>query len=807
MKNVWLFLLLFSIFLSFNCGGGGGEGESYVQPGSTGKAIIGNLGNADVKIFKVEGDGSLSLLWTGKTSSGETLDEIGNFDTHADELTDDSLYIYQVCGGYDWDVDDNGIKDEVPTENNGCIRAVVLGREVKEVGNRFIVSSLTEFQYRWIARFLKYNYSRDKLLNERNRIAEKMLLYDLNGDNSIDQKDIIIFNPKTDSQKVHPLLLAQGEDFIDALHRDDPFIPRMAGSVSTVDILNGKDILIDGNYAFTIWPFTILDISDPFNPAVVHKIETVYGEKLFKSGNFVYIADRNRGIHIIDVSDISNPVVKSRFYLSGAYFTDIYISGDYAYAVDKISGLKIIDVSDKSNPVLISSFPISENIYSISGKGNYLYIGGDRYLHIIDITDINNPIEEKKLNTGRVYSIDISGNYLYISGYSLGIYNIADPSNPALESVIPVYSKDTYVRENVLFSAGPLRVYLFDISDKKHPQEVGQIPTGIYDKAVSVKDNFVFVAGDKKIKVLSTLSGSFNQNDFKEPVIVKEISTTGAKALDIKGGFLYVADTNSLKIFDISDPVNLSLKGRLLTGALDIFVDGNYGYISGGVRGFFIADISDKTNPSIVSSISTVKAFSAYKKGSYVYLAGGGSRYMYIVDVSDILNPSVIFSFNVENSVYDVYVQDRYAFVAGAGSGLKILDISDPLNPSPVLDLDTDSAHGIFVSDGYLYLADGNGGLKIFDISDVPSSRLVGSVGTGHYAWKSYVYDRFSFVADGFGGVQIIDISNKNEPEVVEFINTKDYAFDVSVFGNYMYIADGKGGILVVDMDLYDELE
>jgi len=34
----------------------------------------------------VEDDGTLTLLWTETTSSGQTLEEIGKFNTHANEL-------------------------------------------------------------------------------------------------------------------------------------------------------------------------------------------------------------------------------------------------------------------------------------------------------------------------------------------------------------------------------------------------------------------------------------------------------------------------------------------------------------------------------------------------------------------------------------------------------------------------------------------------------------------------------------------------------------------------------------------------
>jgi len=100
---------------------------------SQGTAQLGNLANANVKIYKIEDNGTKSLLWTETTSTGDSLESIGKFNIHDAEIDDNSFYLYEVTGGEDWDADDDGVKDENATLNRGKVRAIAKGSDIKAV--------------------------------------------------------------------------------------------------------------------------------------------------------------------------------------------------------------------------------------------------------------------------------------------------------------------------------------------------------------------------------------------------------------------------------------------------------------------------------------------------------------------------------------------------------------------------------------------------------------------------------------------------------------------------------------------------
>jgi hypothetical protein len=149
----WIISSVFTTGLILSMGGCGSEGgsstsnssNSIIKDNYQGTAYLGNLADANVSIYKIDKNGLKTFLWNEKTSSGDSLESIGKFNTHSSDLKDDTLYLYEISKGKDWDFDDDGIKDNNGTENNGTIRALVLGKTVKDMGNQFSVNYLSEY--------------------------------------------------------------------------------------------------------------------------------------------------------------------------------------------------------------------------------------------------------------------------------------------------------------------------------------------------------------------------------------------------------------------------------------------------------------------------------------------------------------------------------------------------------------------------------------------------------------------------------------------------------------------------------------
>ena len=208
---------------------GGGAGDSVTNnpsnPSNTpsapakknAKAQLGVLSQAMVKIFEL-GTSPRKLIATEITTSGTTIEEIGNFNAHEKELKDDKFYLYEVHGGKDMDADDDGVVDSTPTLNDGIFRAVVKGSDVKSLGGKFKVTAISEIQYKKV----EDHIDNIAVLREKLKDTPKAILKeDLNHDGKIDGKDILLYNPVQHEEKLEKVYQDKLDRIVEDIHKKD----------------------------------------------------------------------------------------------------------------------------------------------------------------------------------------------------------------------------------------------------------------------------------------------------------------------------------------------------------------------------------------------------------------------------------------------------------------------------------------------------------------------------------------------------------------------------------------------------------
>ncbi len=211
-------------------------------------------------------------------------------------------------------------------------------------------------------------------------------------------------------------------------------------------------------------------------------------------------------LRILDVSNISNIVLKSNFTLNEVQ--DIYVSGNYAYVADSHQGLKILNISNPSSPSLVGSFNNSADTNGDSDgvfvSGNYAYVvNADAGLQAIDISDPTTPsLSDTYDTTGQAVKVFVSGNYAYIADGESGL-QIIDISNPSSLSFVANYnldeSLDVFVSGNYAYVAdGDDGLQIIDISTPSSPTSVSTYIN------LSANSNGVFVVNDKVYMISSS---------------------------------------------------------------------------------------------------------------------------------------------------------------------------------------------------------------------------------------------------------------------------------------------------------------
>jgi hypothetical protein len=176
----------------------------------------------------------------------------------------------------------------------------------------------------------------------------------------------------------------------------DPNHPIHAGSYATQGDLflhtplpgEACGVAVDGIYAYISngRGFHVIDISDPADPRLVctkqeilcnNSPDNVLREglpcKLAISGSFVYLANWDRGVDVIDISDPNSPMCIGGYDTPGLACR-ITINNTYAYVADGEAGLQIIDITNPENPALIRGYSTPSYACGIAINNDYAYL-------------------------------------------------------------------------------------------------------------------------------------------------------------------------------------------------------------------------------------------------------------------------------------------------------------------------------------------------------------------------------------------------------------------------------------------------
>jgi hypothetical protein len=280
---------------------------------------------------------------------------------------------------------------------------------------------------------------------------------------------------------------------------------------------------------------------------------------------------------------------------------------------------------------------------------------------------------------------------------------------------------------------------ILDISNKEHPAEVSSCNPSGSGGAVHVVGEYAYIACSYdgiRIIDISDKENPFEAGAFDYPGEIV------ARDIYVSGDYAYIAsdiDINSLKgsgliIIDVSDKENPSKVGyfspayRALGEVLDIYVMGEYAYITTYNRTFEIIDISNKEHPYRVSSYDVIgSASSVYVAGDYAYITSNLSLpdscgNLDIIDISDKSYPKKVSSYRPE-SAGDVYVLGDYVYVACGEDGLRVLNVSDKDNPFEVAHYERKSTN-FFVAEDYIYVFAAKEGLDIIKFAHTKCSNI-----------------------------------------------------------------------------------
>jgi hypothetical protein len=346
-----------------------------------------------------------------------------------------------------------------------------------------------------------------------------------------------------------------------------------------------------------------------------------------------------------------------------------------------------------------------------------------------------------------------------------------------------------------------------------------------------------FAEGEKKIILKGVINGKGSPN-FLE----------GANCVDVSGNYAYVASyyDNSLSVFDISDPSKpvfaSSVKVQTYEGkdygVFSIFVSGNFAYVydDGGV--LLIYDISDPAGkgPQLAGKVAIgppedYKAADSrwggiFVEGIIAYTVDEVSDGLTVIDVSDKSKPAIIGSISgagapnyLDNPCF-VTVSNGYAYItSGSDDALTIIDIEIPKKPTFAAVIKgagepnyLEGTNSVFVANDYAYVAAyDEAALSIINISNPLSPTFTGYIsgkGKPNYledAIDVKVVNDYAFVSSVTNNaISVYDVIDPSKPVLVDVIKGSgkpNYLGAVNIMkisGNYLYATSAADNALVI---------
>ncbi len=509
--------------------------------------------------------------------------------------------------------------------------------------------------------------------------------------------------------------------------------------------------------------FQILDITDPGSVTPVGGNPFIHPRELELSGNYVYVAAgtlEEPRFGVIDIQDPEDPIIIAT--LDAVGYWPMAMSGDYVYIINSSDGVSIIDVSEPYNPEVVGTYTNAGDNHDIFISGSYLYLSaGDDDLEIIDIS---NPVEPalvtryvSPLGSGS-WEIFVEETYAYMksgSGAIIEIADISDPSNPSYMGHMDFgfYEiRGIFVEESLIYAFQYSGLdfawtMIINADDPGNPylEYIGSIIFEEWGHLLNMHaiGNIVYHTVNYRLTILDVSTPS------SPTTIGSYTSTYALHKVEVSGDYVYGLHSDRVFAFDVSDRTNPELVSTYSVGAYeyarDIALAGDYAYVA--EIGLEIIDVSIPESPSFVAHYISEHKYCIAVQGDYAYLGG-----MDIIDVSNLYEPVLLGSGGTPDRVYGgVYVQGQYAYVTLGSYGIDIIDISDPYNPNPIAYYDTPGfASDIYVNENFAYISDSWEGAIILDVSDPYNPAFVEVYDTPGAARSNCIDGEYIYVADDF---------------------------------------------------------
>ncbi|WP_192349062.1 LVIVD repeat-containing protein [Algoriphagus sp. Y33] len=301
--------------------------------------------------------------------------------------------------------------------------------------------------------------------------------------------------------------------------------------------------------------------------------------KIYIYGDYLFINEPTKGIHILDNSNPSNPINLS--FISIAGNVDMAVNGNILYA-DNYVDLLVFDISNISSIQMVKRI---EDVFThmfyhetgeiISFRDTVITTenpGWERggWLEGAWMMDSRMSFSANLSAASQSYGIGgsmarftLSNQHLYaVDESTLRVFNVETPADPTFVKPIDLgWGIETiFPFEDKLFIGSNAGMYIYDASTPNSPTRMSVYEHVQACDPVVVNEDYAFVTlrngntcwnGVNELQVIDI-------KDLYQPKLTKSYSMLNPHGLGLAGNHLYVAEgTHGLKSFDVSNVMTI----------------------------------------------------------------------------------------------------------------------------------------------------------------------------------------------------------------------------------------------------------
>jgi hypothetical protein len=359
--------------------------------------------------------------------------------------------------------------------------------------------------------------------------------------------------------------------------------------------------------------------------------------KIFVKGNFIFLNEIDKGVHIIDNSNPAAPV--NKYFVSIPGNLDLAVKENILYA-DNYRDLITLDIS---NPANVQVKKITENVFprrqylngftgdttkiivdwrkkdtTVSNNQSVETWANERFLYAATAQISNNSNTKNSAPgiSGSMARFTLLNDYLYtVTSSNLYVFNITTPQNPVYANSIDIgWGIETiYPFKNNLFVGAQSGMFIFNNANPAAPVQVSQFMHITRCDPVIADDNFAYVT----LSSGTACNGSsineldiVNIQNLQTAWLVKSYPLTNPHGLTKSGNTLFICDgAAGLKVYDAADVNNLRLLQTVSDiDAYDVIVQNNNAIVV-TKDGLYQYDYTNRGKVTLQSKISYVNSW------------------------------------------------------------------------------------------------------------------------------------------------------------------------------------------------------